>query len=674
MIIQRESQLFRTGILILPALLFAVFAAPRAQAQTDVLSWHNDAARTGQNLTEAILTPANVNSSTFGLIANVVVDGKVDAQPLYVSGLDVKGFGTHNVLYIATEHDSVYAVNADTGSMFWKVSLLGSGETTSDTRSCGQVTPEIGITATPAIDRAAGPHGTLYAVAMSKDGSGNYYQRIHALDLSTGAEEFSGPVTVKATYPGTGAGSSGGTVTFAAAQYKERPGLFVLNGNLYTSWGSHCDAGAYAGWLIAYKETTLAQTAVFDFAPTGSDAALWNAGAAPAVDSSGNIYVATANGTFDTTLTSAGFPNHYNFGNSLVKLKLSGTTLVPEDYWSMDNSDAESEKDVDLGSGGIMLLPVFTDASKTARHLAVAAGKDHNIYIADTANMGHYDKSANATIYQVLTNALSGGAWSSPAYFNSRVYYGSVGQNLSSFTVSQAKLLASPVQTTSTTFEYPGATPSISANGTADGIVWAAENSSPAILHAYDAANLSTEFYNSSQAANSRDQFGSGNKFIVPTIANGKVYVGTTNSVGIFGLLRLTKPVLPDGDYSITSDFSKLVVNAPSATGTAIDQNKSGSTNALWFFSTNGDGFYTIQNVSTKLFLTDLAGSSGDTLEQSPTAHDGAQLWSLNSTASGYVIQNQASGLVLDAVNATAGPNLTLTTANSTTNQAWKIQ
>ncbi len=659
----------------------AVCLTVPGQAQTDVLTWHNDALRTGQNTTESILTPAKVNAANFGLLKNVVVDGKVDAQPLYVSALSV-GSKRHNLLLIATEHDSVYAVDADTGAVLWQRSLLGAGETTSDPRNCNQVTPEIGITATPAIDKRVGPHGTAYVVAMSKDGSGNYYQRIHALDLSTGAEQFNGPTTVHATYPGTGDGSSGGTVTFDPKQYKERPGLLIANGQLYTSWGSHCDIRPYGGWLMTYNETTLAQTGVLDFVPNGNDAAPWNAGAGPGADAQGNVYLSLGNGTFDTTLNGGGFPSQGDYGNALVKVNPPASGLQVTDYWTMYNSNSESNVDTDLGSGGAMLLPDVTDSTGKVQHLLVAAGKDHNLYVADRDNMGKFDPNSNATLYQELPGALPGGEWSSPAYFNGRVYYGSVGQVLQSFQVSGAKLLASPVQTTSTVFGYPGTTPSISANGTANGIVWATENATPAVLHAYDAGNLSTEFYNSSQATNSRDQFGTGNKFITPVIANGKVYVGTTNSVGIFGFVPQTAAPLADGDYTLLNNASKLVLDDPgssSTSGTALFQwSANGGLNQQWFFASNGKGSYTIQNVSSGLYLADANGNASEGIhlvQQLPT-NDNTELWSLTKSGSGFVIQNKATGLVIDdsAGTKNEGASIILWQPNGGSNQSWTIQ
>lgn len=671
----------RLPLFRLPLLpLLSVACCTLAHAQTDVLTWHNDAARTGLNPSEAILSPATVNSARFGLLANVVVDGKVDAQPLYVSALGIGG-KLHNVLFIATEHDSVYAVDADSGAVLWQRSLLGANETTSDIRNCNQVTPEIGITATPAIDRNAGPHGTIYLVAMSKDASGNYYQRIHALDLSTAAELSNGPVTVHATYPGTGDGSSGGVVTFSPGQYKERPGLLIQNGTLYTSWGSHCDIRPYGGWVMAYNETTLAQQAVIDFVPNGSDAAPWNAGAGPAADAAGNVYISLGNGTFDTTLNGQGFPAQGDYGNALMKLALSGNSLSPVDYWTMYNSNAESSVDTDLGSGGLMLLPDAVDSTGKTRQLAVAAGKDHNIYIVDRNNMGHYDASNDGTIYEQLTGALPGGAWSSPAYFNAHVYYGSVGQNLASFSFAAAQLLASPTQTTATSFGYPGTTPSVSAYNTSNGIVWATENTSPAVLHAYDANNLSTELYNSNQAANGRDHFGTGNKFITPTIANGKVYVGTTNSVGIFGFVRQQAPVIADGDYTLTNNDSGLVLDDPGGTtqpGTPMYQwTLNGGLNQKWFFASDGNGSYTIQNVMSHLFLTDTNGSASPiSLAQGLPAGDATQLWSVTPSGSGYVIKNKATGLVFDDSRGTwtPGPSIILYPPNGGLNQNWKIQ
>jgi len=511
----------------------ATLTVTTTAAGVDVLTYHNDNARTGQNLNETILTLTNVNSTTFGKLAFFSTDGKVDAQPLYLSSLNIAG-GTHNVLYVASEHGTLYAFDADSGTVLWHVSLLESGETPSDDRGCSQITPQIGITSTPVIDRTAGTNGTIYAVAMSKNAGGTYFQRLHALDLTTGAELLGGPTTVQASYPGTGDNSTGGNVIFDAKQYAERAGLLLLNHTLYLTWTSHCDARPYTGWIIAYNAATLAQSSVLNVTPNGNEGSIWMAGTAPAADSTGNIFFLDANGTFDTTLTSSGFPAQGDFGNTFIKVSTSGGLKVA-DYFATFDTEQKSNADVDLGSGGALLLPDLVDGSGQTQHLAVGAGKDANMYIVDRDNLGKFNSATN-NIYQELDGALPGGVWGMPAYFNDTVFYGSVGSTLKAFSITSARLSTAPTSETSVSFPYPGTTPSISANGTNNGIVWAHENSNPAVLHAYNAADLTHELYNSNQAG-TRDQFGAGNKFITPMIAHGKVYVGTTNGVAVFGLL-----------------------------------------------------------------------------------------------------------------------------------------
>jgi len=504
----------------------------------DVVTYHYDNARTGQNLKETAVTPANVNSTKFGKLGELVVDGLVDAQPLYLSNVAIPNKGTRNVLYAVTEHGSVYAFDADSTSStpLWFISTLKNGEVPSDDRGCSQVTPEIGITATPVIDRTRGPHGAIYVVAMSKDGSGNYFQRLHALDLATGGELFGGPVTIKATYPGSGANSSGGNVVFDAKQYKERPGLLQIGGTIYTTWSSHCDISPYTSWVMGFDANTLAlaQSNILNLVPNGNDGGIWMAGSAPAADSSGNIFFLVGNGDFDTTLDANLFPKNGNCGNCFVKLATSGKITLA-DYFTPLNTVAESNADQDLGSGGAIALPDVKDSSGTIRHLAVGAGKDAIIYVVDRDAMGKFNASTDQ-IYQEIKGQLGGSVFSMPAYFNGTVYYGAVSDSLKAFPITSAKLAASPSSQTANQFGYPGTTPSISANGAANAIVWAVENGGTAVLHAYDATNLATEFYNSNLAANSRDQFG-GNKFITPMVANGKVFVGTSNSVAVFGLI-----------------------------------------------------------------------------------------------------------------------------------------
>jgi len=508
--------------------------AGTANSSVDVITYHYDNGRSGQNLNETTLTLANVNSTQFGKKGEFTVDGKVDAQPLYLSQVTI-GAQKKNVLYVATEHGSVYAFDADsisgtTSTFLWKTTTLGSGETTSDNRGCGQVSPEIGITATPVIDRA---RNAIYVVAMSKDVSGSYFQRLHALDLSTGAELFSGPQTITATYPGTGDNSSGGNVVFDPKQYKERPGLLQINGTIYTTWSSHCDIRPYTSWVMAFNADTLAPTSVLNLVPNGSEGGIWMAGTAPAADAAGNVFFIMGNGDFDTTLNASGFPANGNCGNCFVKLSTSGG-LKLADYFTPHNTVAESNADLDFGSGGGILLMDLTDSSGTTRHLSVGAGKDALIYVVDRDAMGKFNASTDQ-IYQEISGQLGGSVFSMPAFFNGTVYYGAVGDALKAFPVASAKLASAPSSQSTHQFGYPGTTPSVSANGSANGIVWAIENSG-AILFAYDAADLTKELYDSNQAAGNRDHF-SGNKFITPVVVNGKVYVGTPTSVAVFGLL-----------------------------------------------------------------------------------------------------------------------------------------
>jgi hypothetical protein len=505
-----------------------------SNSTVDVITYHYDNGRDGQNLNETALTPANVTSTLFGKKGEFTVDGHVDAQPLYLSQVTIGG-QKKNVLYAATEHGSVYAFDADsingtTSAFLWKASTLGSGETTSDNRGCGQVSPEIGITATPVIDRS---RNAIYVVAMSKNSSGTYFQRIHALDLATGQELFGGPMNITATYPGTGDNSSGGNVVFDPKQYKERPGLLQINSTIYTTWSSHCDIRPYTSWVMAFSADTLAQTSVLNLVPNGSEGGIWMAGTAPAADPVGNLFFILGNGDFDTTLNASGFPANGNCGNCFVKLSTSAG-LKLADYFTPHNTVAESNADTDFGSGGGILLLDVTDSGGNTRHLSVGAGKDSIIYVVDRDAMGKFNAGTDQ-IYQEISGQLGGGVFSMPAFFSNTVYYGAVGDALKAFPVTTARLASAPSSQSTHHFGYPGTTPSISANGTTNGIVWAIENSG-AVLYAYDATDLTKELYNSNQAANNRDHF-SGNKFITPMVVNGKVYVGTATSVAVFGLL-----------------------------------------------------------------------------------------------------------------------------------------
>jgi hypothetical protein len=509
-----------------------------AVAFKGALTYHNDNLRTGRNSNEATLTLKNVNYNTFGKLFVIPTDGLVDAEPLYAPNISIPENGTHNVLFVATENDTVYGFDADSGTSLWQVTVLASGEVPSDNRGCSQVTPEIGVTSTPVIDLSEGPHGTIYVVAMSKDASSNYHQRLHALDITTGAEEFGGPAEIVAQYPGTGDNSQNGYVVFDPKQYKERAALLLVNHIVYTTWASHCDDRPYTGWIISYNEATLAQQSVLNVTPNGNEGAIWAAGDGPAADSSGNIYFLDANGTFDTSLNGGGFPANGDYGNAIMKLSTRKGQLAVSDYFNMYNTVSESDADEDLGSGGAMIVPNFKDSNGVLHELVVGAGKDSNIYLVNRTNMGKFNPNNNDQIYQEVTGALAGSVYSAPAFDGKRIYYGAVGDAIKAFSFNGSGLLnATPASQTSTQFGYPGATPSISGSSEKNLILWATENTSPAVLHAYNGNNLAMELYNSNQAAGGRDNFGNGNKFITPMIANGKVYVGTTSGVGVLGLL-----------------------------------------------------------------------------------------------------------------------------------------
>jgi len=467
----------------------------------DVLTYHNDQARTGQNLSEAALTPQTVNSAQFGKRATYPVDGEVYAQPLVYGGS----------VFIATEHDSVYAIGD--GGPTWKVSLLPPGATTvpnSDV-NCGQITPEIGITATPVIDPAT---NTIYVVAMSKE-NGAYVHRLHALDTATGAERAGSPVTITVSGP----------VAFIPKNYKERAGLVLSNGVVYTTWASHCDEFVYHGWVIGYDAKTLAQVGAYDNTPAAAGASFWNSGAAPAVDSAGNLYVVGGNGSF--TADKGGT----DLGNSFIKLTGS---LSVADYFAPFNYAALNGADLDIGSSGALLLPDAAGSSAHP-HLMVSAGKEGRIYLLDRDNLGKFQSGSDNQIVQSLTGAI-GPLFGIPAYFNNTLYFAGANNAMKAFAITNGQMSASPSSSTAVKFPNYGAVPSVSASGPASGIVWVAQSSGNGSLSAYDATDLSKQLYNSALGSNSV-------KFSTPTVANGRVYVGTQNSLVVYGLAAAAAPI-----------------------------------------------------------------------------------------------------------------------------------
>ena len=519
------------------ASLLLMQAAPLVQimsAQVNVPTYQYDNSRAGTNVNEIVLGKSNVNPSVFGKLFSYPVDGYVYGQPLYIGNLPIAGKGTHNVVFVASEHDSVYAFDADSNTgtnsgPLWSVSFLNAaaGVTSvpyGDT-GCGQIEPEIGITSTPVIDPVS---GTMYVVAMTKEVSGSaasYVQRLHALDVSSGAEKPGSPVAIQATYPGTG---EGGTVlSFDAKNYKQRPGLLLLNGTVYTAWSSHCDSGMYHGWIIAYDAQSLKQVAVYNQSPNGNMGSFWAGGAAPAADSSGNIYVVSGNGTFD--IPSAG--KQQDLGESYIKLSTAGGLSVA-DYFTPYNYASLNSADLDTGSAGVVLMGDEAGSSSHP-HLMAGAGKEGRIYLLDRDSLGKLNSGSDSQIVQSLPNAI-GGMYGNPAYFNQVLYFCGSGDNLKAFSVVNAQISLSPTSQSAVKFGFPGCVPAISANGSSNTIVWAIDPGG--VLRAYDAANLGNELYDSSKNA-ARDSLGSAVKYSAPIVANGKVYAATQNSLVVYGLL-----------------------------------------------------------------------------------------------------------------------------------------
>ena len=495
---------------------------------------HNDNNRTGQNTAETVLTPSNVTQAQFGKLYSYAVDGYSYASPLYVANVSIPGKGFHNVVYVATEHDSVYAFDADglTSTPLWKVSFLQSGVTTvpcADVGECGDIPNEIGITGTPVIDAGS---GTLYVVAKTKESS-SYVQRLHALDITTGAEKFGGPVIIQASVPGIGDGTT--TVNFNALRENQRPGLLLSNGIVYLGFGSHGDNPTYHGWVLAYNAPTLQQVLVYNATPDGSEGGIWQSGGGLATDATGNIYFASGNGNFDADTGGR------DYGDSIAKLSPSGSVL---DYFTPYNQAYMTSADIDLGSAGPVLL--VDQTSGPYPHLLISAGKDGTIYVVNRDNMGHYNSNSNSQIVQYLVNALLnsdelGGNFSSPVYFNGYVYFAAVNDRLKAFQLTNGLLSISPTSQSSVTYPYRGGSFAISANGSSNGILWAMQDNTfgtpdNGVLRAYDAGNLTNELYNTSQGG-TRDALDVANKFSIPLVANGKVFVVSHTQLIAYGLL-----------------------------------------------------------------------------------------------------------------------------------------
>ncbi len=490
--------------------------------------YHNDNGRTGQNLEETVLTTGNVNPTQFGRLFSYPVDGQIYAEPLYVQAVNIPGQGTHNVTYVVTQNDTVYAFDADgiTTTPLWKVSFLTNGAqalSTSDIGGCLNISPQVGITSTPVINPQT---NIMYVLARTKTVSGgvtSYFQTLHALDITTGLETPGSPVVIHATYP-----SASGTVTFNPQTQNQRSGLFLDNGVVFISWASHCDIQPYHGWIMGYQESTLQQVAVFNATPNGIEGGIWQSGAAPAVDENGNIYLMAGNGT--TSITTGGI----DYSEALINFNFTGSALAISDYFLPTNFQSLNNSDLDLGSGAPMLIPTQPTAPT---ELLVAAGKQGVVYLVDRTNLGKFSALGNQVL-QTLPAGTVPTAHSMPAYWQNNIYFCGVSDFLKSYLLSNGLLSTSATSQSPAKFGYPGATPAVSANGAKNGIVWAISTAqgSFAWLHAYDAVNVGRELYNTGQNP-TRDQGGLLVKFNVPTIANGKVYVPTLGQLDVYGLL-----------------------------------------------------------------------------------------------------------------------------------------
>ncbi len=508
-----------------------------AASAADVLTYHNDNARTGQDLDETILNPSNVNAMDFGKEFTDAVDGAIYAQPLYMANVTIPGQGVHNVVFVATENDSVYAFDADNpGPALWHDSLINPAEgiTSVPTTQSWQLDlyPQVGITGTPVIDPTT---GTLYVAAKTETSTPSgttYAYTLYALDVSTGAEKFGGPVVIQPTVPGRGVGSVKGKVTFQAEYQLQRPALLLENGVVYVAFGSLGDHGPYHGWVVGYAANSLAQVAVFNDTPnsndrTGNEGGIWMDGEGPAADAAGNIYLLTGSGPFSPARKGG------SYADAALKLTPS---LTVADYFAPQGTVRLDRNDLDLGSGGAILVPTQPGGAPS---MLVGGGKTGTLYNVNIASMGHQRKK-NPNAQAIVNGGHS--IFTSPAYYNGNVYINAVGDVLRQYQIENGKLVG-PVAVSSETFGYPGANLSISADGSSDGIVWSLENSGTrtvpgvAVLHAYNAANVGQELYNSNQAG-TRDQPGDAVKFAVPTIANGKVYVGTQTGLTVYGLLH----------------------------------------------------------------------------------------------------------------------------------------
>ena len=493
-----------------------------------VSTYHNDNSRSGIYSSETTLTPANVNVVSFGKVASVPVQGLVFAQPLYIDNITTSDGKTHKLAIVATEHDQVYGIDTDTYQVLWQRNLLdtqGSATTIpTDDVNCNVLGNEVGVTGTPVIDPDS---ETVYVVAAMKEtaqGQPEYFQKIYALDLTTGLDRVS-PVTIASP-----SGSQYGSARFDPLLNLQRSALLLDDGNVYVSWASHCDNGSYTGWVIGFSSTTLALTSAWTPDPSGLSGGMWMSGGGPAADSSGNIFQAVGNGWSDPSTGGS------NFGDSVVRLSASGSNLSVADYFMPYNYDKMYSDDLDLGAGGPILLPSQTGARFPS--LMVTGGKDGTIYLLNRANLGQWHANDDSQVVQSfqITNSS---VFSTPLFWNNTLYYG-LGQfplQAFAFDPSTETFNTTPVSSSSMDMSWPGVTPSMSSNNGSDAVLWVLQASgNNGILQAFDPTNLSTELYDTEQSPD-RDRTDGSVRFAIPTVAGGKVFIGSQNALDIYGLL-----------------------------------------------------------------------------------------------------------------------------------------
>jgi LysM repeat protein len=632
-----------------------------AHAQVSVTTWRNDIARTGQNLNETILNPSDVNPTQFGKLFSQAVDGYVFAQPLYMPNVTIGGM-SHNVVFVATEHDSVYAFDADNNggsnaNPLWFASMLSAAHgaaagatSVSDDYLGTDIVPEVGITGTPVIDPTT---GTLYVVSQTMEGT-NFFLRLHALDITTGAEKFNGPVTITATVPGTGNGSSGGSLTFDTEWQNQRPGLLLLNGIVWIGFGSHGDNGPWHGWIMGYNSQTLQQTGAFCTSPNGVGSGIWMGGAGLAAEvidpvnhPYGRMFFATGNGDYTATTPYAA---NMDYGDSILNLDLSnGVPTIQDEFTPMGQAELDAY-DGDQASGGLLIVPTQTSGSYP--HLLVQAGKSGEVYLLNRDNLGGYHTAGDTVVQELPYEVGNVGTWSMPAYWNGTVYYWAQIDTLKAFPLVNG-LLTGPTATSSETYGYPGANPSISANGNTQGIVWSVDSEAyttngPAVLQAHSASNVATTLYSSSTNS-SRDNPGPSVKFAVPTVVNGKVYVGAQSLLSVYGLLNgqqlAANPAFAPGAETFSGTVAVTITDA--TPGSTIYYTLDGST----------------PSVSSAVYSGPITLSSTTTLQAMASAP--GYLQSAISSAT-YVDSSQVSTPTFDPGGGTFAQPLSVTIGDTT--------